>query len=171
MADVTGLPSMPTTVNLGEGAAPQGDPLELMQGTAREAINSVSKNILPNDKEKLEFKKYVLKKLKKNIDKFNELDAKVAKKAEEETTKADEESDSKGDKKEEDPFADIFDEEGDDKPDETTQEKAKIAQEFVSGLKMSKEKFLKEVRIKREKQQAKVDEKNMEEILGKLDEV
>ena len=51
------------------------------------------------------------------------------------------------------------------------QEKMKIAQTFVSDIKITKEKFLKEVRIKREKQQVEMDANKMQEILGKLDEV
>jgi len=167
MADTTGLPSMPSTVDLGEGEAPQGDPLEVMRSAARKNIESVSKNSLPNEKEKIEFKKYVLKKLKQNITKFDELDAQAAEKAEE---NVEEDSEEKEEKTEEDPFADIFGEE-EGEQDEIMQEKMKIAQTFVSDIKITKEKFLKEVRIKREKQQAEMDANKMQEILGKLDEV
>jgi len=166
MTDTSGLPSMPTTVDLAGAGDLQGDPLELMRKTARETIKSVNRNALPNEKEKVEFKKYVLKKLKTNIDQFDKLDFQVAEKTEKEVA----DGESKGEKAEEDPFADIFnDEEGE--QDETTQEKMKIAQTFISDLKITKEKFLKKVRIKREKQQQKADESKMEEILGKLDKV
>ncbi len=165
MADSTSLPSLPSTVDLAGGPAVQGDPLEIMQTSAREAIDSVSKNTLPNEEEKIEFKKYVLKKLQENIKKFEELDAQAAQKAQEEAAKAEAEG-----PKEEDPFADIFKEESAEQ-DETTQEKMKIAQQFISTIKMMKEKFLKQIRVKREKQQAEADETKMEEILGKLNEI
>jgi len=167
MGDTTSLPSLPSTVDLTGGATLQGDPLEIMRNSAREAIDSVGKNAITKEDEKIEFKKYVLKKLQDNIKKFEELDAQAAKKAqEEEAAKASEEST----KKEEDPFADIFktDEE---KQDETTKEKIIIAQGFISDLKRIREKFLKQVRVKREKQEQKTDENKMEEILGKLNEI
>lgn len=167
MADTAGLPSMPSTVDLAGGEAPQGDPLEIMRETARQTIDSVTKNSLPNEKEKVEFKKYVLKKLQVNIKKFEDLDAQAAQKAEEEAANNENKEEMA---EEEDPFADIFGEE-EGTPDETTQEKMKIAQSFVSELKITKEKYLKQIRIKREKQQEKADEKNMEQILDKLDEV
>lgn len=164
MAEAGGLPSMPSTVDLSGGQPAQGDPLELMRNTARENIESVNHNSLPNEKEKVEFKKYVLKKLKEAITKFDELDAQAEQKAQEEEENADKKD------VEEDPFADIFGEE-DGQVDESMQEKMKIAQEFVGEIKLTKEKYLKDVRIKREKEQSKEDEKNMQEILGKLDEV
>lgn len=166
MADTAGLPSMPSTVDMagGEGA-PQGDPLEIMRGAAKQNIESVNNKSLPNEKEKVEFKKYVLKKLQGNMVKFDKLDAEAAKKAEEEAVNSETEENTE----EEDPFADIFGEE-EEAPDETTQEKMTIAQGFISDLKQTKEKFLKQVRLKREKQQAATDAKNMEAILGKLDE-
>jgi hypothetical protein len=167
MADTAGLPSMPSTADMaGGGEGAQGDPLAIMRGAAKQNIESVNKNSLPNDKEKIEFKKYVLKKLQSNINKFTELDTQAAQKAEKEAATA-ETDEAKTE--EEDPFADIFGEE-EGEQDETNEEKMKIVQEFISDLKITKEKFLKEVRIKREKQQAKTDEKNMKEILGKLDE-
>ena len=68
MADTAGLPSMPSTVDMaGGGEGAQGDPLEIMRSAAKHNINSVNKNSLPNEKEKVEFKKYVLKKLQNNI--------------------------------------------------------------------------------------------------------
>ena len=165
MADVTGLPSMPTTVNLDGGDLLQGDPLELMRAEARKSIDSVNKNALPNEKEKIEFKKYVLKKLQGNIKKFEEIDADAS------AQKQDNQNDvGEGESQEEDPFADIFNEE-EAGADETMQEKMKVAQEFISDLKIAKEKFLKEVRIKREKEQAQKDENKLKEILGKLNEV
>lgn len=164
MAEAGGLPSMPSTVDLSGGQPAQGDPLELMRNTARENIESVNHNSLPNEKEKVEFKKYVLKKLKEAITKFDELEAQAEQKAQEEEENADKKD------VEEDPFADIFGEE-DGQVDESMQEKMKIAQEFVGEIKLTKEKYLKDVRIKREKEQSKEDEKNMQEILGKLDEV
>lgn len=166
MADTTSLPSLPSTVDLTGGATLQGDPLEIMRNSAREAIDSVDKNALSNDNEKIEFKKYVLKKLQDNIKKFGELDVQAAKKAQEEAEK----KEAEGVKPEEDPFADIFktDEE---KQDETTREKIAIAQGFISDLNRTREKFLKQVRVKREKQAQKTDENKMEEILGKLNEV
>lgn len=171
MADTAGLPSMPSTVDLAGGTGDvQGDPLEAMREAARQNIESVEHNVLPNENEKIEFKKYVLEKLKNNIDKFTELDKKVAEEKAKENTKEPKDGDEEKGSDEEDPFADIFDEEGE-KPDETMQEKMQIAQKFIAGLKITKEKYLKQVRIKREKQQAKADEKNMEEILSKLDEV
>ena len=53
MADLPGLPS---TVDLG-GVGPQveGDPLEFMQKHAREAIDSIKKNVICNENEKVEF--------------------------------------------------------------------------------------------------------------------
>lgn len=165
MANTANLPSLPSTVDLSGAPALQGDPLEIMRSSAREMIESISKNILPNENEKIEFKKYILKKLQENIKKFEELDAQAAQKAQEEAAKAAEEG-----SKEEDPFADIFktDEE---KQDETTKEKMKIAQKFVSETKITKEKFLKQVRVKREQQEQKTDETKMEEILGKLNQI
>ena len=166
MGDTTSLPSLPSTVDLTGGATLQGDPLEIMRNSAREAIDSVGKNAITKEDEKIEFKKYVLKKLQDNIKKFEELDVQAAKKAqEEEAAKA-----SEGVKTEEDPFADIFktDEE---KQDETTKEKIIIAQDFISDLNRTREKFLKQVRVKREKQEQKTNENKMEEILGKLNEV
>ncbi|MBD3156855.1 hypothetical protein GF369_03430 [Candidatus Peregrinibacteria bacterium] len=165
MAEAGGLPSMPSTVNLSGGQPVQGDPLELMRNTARETIESVNGNPLPNDKEKIEFKKYVLKKLKEAITKFDELDAQAEQKAQEAKENPDDKS-----VEEEDPFADIFGEE-DGQVDESMQEKNKIAQEFVSELKLTKEKYLKDVRIKRENEQAKEDKNKLQEILGKLDDV
>lgn len=168
MADTAGLPSMPSTVDLaGGGEGAQGDPLEIMRNAARKTIESVNKNSLPNEKEKVEFKKYVLKRLQGNMVKFDKLDAKAAEKAQEEAANSESEE---AKTEEEDPFADIFGEK-EESQDETTQEKMKIAQTFISNIKQTKEKFLKQVRIKREKQQAKTDANKMQEILGKLDEV
>lgn len=165
MAEAGGLPSMPSTVDFSGGQPVQGDPLELMRNTARETIERVNHNPLPNEKEKIEFKKYVLKKLKEAITKFDELDAQAEQKAQEAEKNTDKEN-----VEEEDPFADIFGEE-DGQVDESMQEKNKIAQEFVSELKLTKEKYLKDIRMKREKEQAKEDKDKLQEILGKLDEV
>lgn len=165
MAEAGGLPSMPSTVDLSGGQPVQGDPLELMRNTARETIESINNNPLPNEKEKVEFKKYVLKKLKEAITKFDELDAQAEKKAQEAEKNPDDEN-----AEEEDPFADIFGEE-DGQVDESMQEKNKIAKGFVSELKLTKEKYLKDVRIKRENEQAKEDKNKLQEILGKLDDV
>lgn len=164
MADLPGLPS---TVDLG-GAGPQveGDPFEFMQQNAREAIEAINKNAICNDNEKVEFKKYVLKKLKVNKEKFDEIDKKnAAAKAEEDKSKEGEEG-----AEEEDPFADIF---GDtaSEDDPSIQEKMTIASKFVSEIKMFKEKFLKKVRIKKEQMEQKEDEKRMEDILGKLNQI
>lgn len=162
MADMPGLPS---TVDLG-GAGPQveGDPLEFMQKHAREVIDAIKKNAICNDNEKIEFKKYVLKKLKTNITKFNEIDKKNA------AIKAEEDQANDGEEVEEDPFADIF---GDSEAeaDPSTQEKMNIASKFASEIKMFKEKFLKKVRIKKEQMAQKEDEKKMEDILGQLNQI
>jgi hypothetical protein len=166
MADLPGLPS---TVDLG-GAGPQveGDPLEFMQKHAREAIDSIKKNVICNENEKVEFKKYVLKKLKNNITKFNEIDKKNAvAKAEEEKAAEGEE----GAEAEEDPFADIFGDSGGAEADPSTQEKMTIASKFASEIKMFKEKFIKKVRVKKEQMAQKEDEKKMEDILGQLNQM
>jgi len=162
MADLPGLPS---TVDLGGGASIEGDPLEFMQKTAREAIDSVSKNAIVDETSKLTFKKKVLADLKVNIDKMTKIDEEfAAKKAEEEANKPEGEETAE----EEDPFADIFGEE-EAPPDESTQEKSKIASAFVSNLKLFKEKFLRDIRIKKETMQKQKDEKELKNLLGKLD--
>ncbi|MFC1810807.1 hypothetical protein ACFLZH_04875 [Patescibacteria group bacterium] len=166
MGDTGNIPSLPSTVDLEGGAAPEGDPLELMQKTAREAIDSVNKNAIADDAQKLSFKKSVLKKLKTNVTAFEEIDKKFeAKKAEEAAT-----TEGEAKEEEEDPFADIFGDEGAEQ-DESTQEKMKIAQGFVSEIKMYKEKFLKDIRIKKEVIQKQSDEKELENLLGKLNNV
>jgi len=166
MADAGNLPGLPSTVDLTGGAAVEGDPLELMQKTAREAIDSVNKNAIVGDIQKVSFKKDVLKKLKVHITEFEEIDKKyAAKKAEEEAAGTEE-----VEEKEEDPFADIFGDEGA-QPDESTQEKMTIAQGFISEIKMYKEKFLKDIRVKKESMQKQTDEKELENLLGKLNNV
>lgn len=166
MAD---LPSLPSTVDLG-GAGPQveGDPLEFMQKHARDVIASVKKNAICSDNEKMEFKKYILKKLKQNIDKFAEIDKKnAAVKAEEKAAAA---SDGEAEQEEEDPFADIFgDSEAESDP--SVQEKMSIASKFASEVKLFKEKYIKKVRIKKEQRAQKEDEKTMEDILGQLNQI
>lgn len=155
------LPSLPPTVNFGGTAAGvQGDPLEYMRKQAREHIEIVNKNLITKENEKVEFKKYVLRKLKENIAKFEEIDKKYTEK------KADEQEE----KEEDDPFAGIF---GSDtsKPDEATQEKMKIAGEFESHLKLYRTEYLKKVRIRREKEAKKEEEAKMEQILSKLENV
>lgn len=167
MGDTGNIPSLPSTVDLEGGAAPEGDPLELMQKIAREAIDSVNKNAIADNAQKLNFKKSVLKKLKKNVTAFEEIDKKFeAKKLEEAATATEEEKA----KEEEDPFADIFGDESAEQ-DESTQEKMKIAQGFVSEIKMYKEKFLKDIRVKKESMQKQSDEKELENLLGKLNNV
>lgn len=163
MADLPGLPS---TVDLGGGTSIEGDPLEFMQKTAREAIDSVSNNAIVDEANKLAFKKKVLADLKVNIDKMTKIDEQAAaKKAEEDAAKAESGEETA---EEEDPFADIFGEE-EAPPDETTQEKSKIASAFVSSLKLFKEKFLRDIRIKKETMQKQKDEKELKNLLGKLD--
>jgi hypothetical protein len=163
MSDETNLPGLPSTVDLGAPAATiEGDPLAFMQKAARDAIESISKNAIVDEPNKLEFKKRILNNLKVSIDKMTEIDNKfAAKKAEEEANKPE------GEAAEEDPFSDIFGEEGS-APDESVQEKTKVAQEFVSNLKLFKEQFLRNIRIKKETMQKQKDEKELENLLGKL---
>lgn len=166
MADIPGLPS---TVDLG-GAGPQveGDPLEFMQKHARDIIASVNKNAICSENEKIEFKKYILKKLKTNIDKFTEIDEKNAAAKVDETAEVTEGSEAPAE--EEDPFADIFgDTEAENDP--SVQEKMTIASGFASEIKLFKEKFLKKVRVKKEQLSHKEDEKKMEDILGQLNQI
>ena len=161
MADAAGLPSLPPTVNLaGEDQAITGDPLAYIQQVAREAIESVNKNQIVNNAEKILFKRYVLKKVKRIITQFKKIDEKYAKPKEEENLE-------EGDEK--DPFADIFAEEAG--GDEATKEKTGIATKFVSEIKIHKEMYLKKIRVKREKQEKESDEKKMEAILGKLNKI
>lgn len=164
MADLPGLPS---TVDLG-GVGPQveGDPLEFMQKHARDVIASVNKNAICSENEKIEFKKYILKKLKTNIDKFTEIDKKNA------AAKADAAAETAegAAEEEEDPFADIFGE-SEDEADPSTQEKMTMASKFASEVKMFKEKFLKKVRVKKEQLSHKEDEKKLEDILGQLNQI
>lgn len=166
MPDETNLPGLPATVDLGAPAATiEGDPLAFMQTAAREAIESVSKNAIVDETNKLKFKTKVLSDLKIGIDKMTEIDKKFeAKKAEEEANKPEGEGGE-----EEDPFADIFGGEEGAAPDESTQEKTKVAGEFVSALKMYKEQFLKKIRVKKESMQKQKDEKALQNLLGKLD--
>ncbi len=164
MPDETNLPGLPSTVDLGAPTATiEGDPLAFMQKTARDAIESISKNAIVDEPNKLNFKKKVLEDLKVGIDAMTEIDKKFeAKKAEEETKKPE------SDAVEEDPFSDIFGEEGA-APDESVHEKTKIAQDFVSALKMYKEQFLKKIRVKKESMQKQKDEQELQNLLGKLD--
>lgn len=166
--DESNLPGLPATVNLGAPSTTiEGDPLSFMQTAAREAIDSVSKNTIVDEPHKLNFKKKVLSDLKVGIDKMKEIDKQAeAKKAEEEANKPKQEGTDK-----EDPFADIFGEDEGAAPDESTQKKMKIAQDFVSNLKLYKEKFLKDIRIKKESMQRKKDEQKLENLLGKLDSI
>lgn len=160
------MPGLPSTVDLTGGAQVEGDPLEFMQKHAREVIGAIAKNAICNDNEKVEFKKYILKKLKTNITKFEELDKKnAAQKAEEEKAQGDEAVEA-----EEDPFADIF---GDTEAaaDPSTQEKMTIASTFATEIKLFKEKFLKKIRLKKEQIAQKEDEKKMEDILGQLNQM
>lgn len=170
----SGLPSLPTTVDLGGPPPIEGDPLAFMQKVAREAIEMVNKNKIVNPKEKLEFKQHLLKLLKENIIKFKKIDKKAAAEAaaEAEAAKAKavpEEEEEELTTEEKDPFADIFgEEEGGEEVDAATQEKTTIAQKFVSNIKIYKEQFLKKVRISREKEEKITEEKKMEEILAQL---
>ena len=160
------MPGLPSTVDLGGGPQVEGDPLEFMQKHAREAIESINKNVICNDNEKIEFKKYVLKKLKQNKTKFDEIDAKNA------AAKAEENKANEGkEEAEEDPFADIFGDAGGAEADPSAQEKMQIASKFASEIKMFKEKFIKKVRVKKEQMAQKEDEKKMEDILGQLNQM
>lgn len=170
MADTT-LPTLPATVDVqGAGAPPEGDPLEAMRAKAREHIESMEKNKALKDEEKLEFKTYVLEQLDENIKKFAEIDAQAAaKKAEEEAKKAAENTET-GEEKVEDPFADIFKDDAT-KPDESTQEKQKIAATFIQDIKNYKETYLKARLREHEEQAVKSDESKLDDILGKLKEI
>lgn len=148
----------------------EGDPLELMRANAREHIEAMDKNKALTDNEKKEFKKYVLAKLDENIKKFAKIDTDTAaKKAEEESKKANE-TDAAGEEKaaEEDPFADIFKEET---PDETLQEKQKIAGEFMLDIKTHRETYLKSCLKKHEQMEKKSDEKQLDNILDQLHQI
>lgn len=166
MGDASSLPALTPTVDLEGGGSPiQGDPLQFMQQKARENIDLVNKNLITKDEEKLEFKREVLKRLKTNIQKFNEIEAKfTAQKKQEEVVES--EVEGSGEK---DPFADIFG--GGGQADEATQEKMAIAQEFASTLKIFKADFLKKIRIKREAEAKVHEEKEMAKILGQLEDV
>jgi hypothetical protein len=168
MAEATGLPSLPQTVGLAGGGEIQGDPLEYMRAKAREYIEIVNKNPITKENEKVEFKKYVLKKLQTNIDKFEEIDNKYAQTQKEEEEKLAGEDEAASE--EEDPFADIFGSE-EQEPDEAMQEKIKLAQGFDDHIDLYKTKFLKKIRVRREKEAKQVEEKKMEQILKKLENV
>jgi hypothetical protein len=164
MADTTNLPEMTQTVDLGGGAQIEGDPLEFMRQVARENIESVNNNPIVVQKDKIEFKKYVLSKLKIQITKFEEIDKRI------EEEKAAKEEESEGEETEEDAFADIFaDESGEN--DESMQEKMTIAQKFASDIKIYKTKFLKDIRISREQAEQKKEEKKLKAILEQLNNV
>jgi hypothetical protein len=166
MADIAQLPTLPQTVAL-EGAQLEGDPLEYIRAKARENIETVEKNPVIKEPEKLEFKKYVLSGLDEYIKKFKEIDDKyAAQKAEEEAKKSAEEKDLA---KEEDPFADIFKDEPD-KPDEATQEKLKLASEFALNTKNYREKYLKDLIKANEHKSKQNEEEKLNDILGKLNE-
>jgi hypothetical protein len=161
MADVSGLPSLAPTVDLGGGPQIEGDSLEAMRKAARTNINLVNKNTIVKKEEKLAFKREVLKRLKNNMGKFDAIDKKYA--AQKATEPVIEEEETP---EEEDPFADIF---GSEAPtDESVQEKMTIAQQFISNLKLYKTEFLKQIRLKREQAAKKQEEKKMEEILAQL---
>ncbi|MBU1446566.1 hypothetical protein KKD70_04880 [Patescibacteria group bacterium] len=173
MAETGNLPSLPTMVSLDENAVPadMGDPLEFMRKVARQYIDAVMLNQIPNENEKIEFKKLVLSKLKINIAKFEEIDVRAAKKAEEkEAAKAAEEASKNEEAEDEDPFADIFaDDKENAEPDEFAQEKVKIATQFTKDLKAYKEKFLKDIRINREHASKRAEEEKLENILEQLE--
>ncbi len=168
MAEGSNLPGLPSTVDMGGAGSPiQGDPLEFMQTKAREAIESINNNPIIDGPNKLKFKKKVLKDLKTAIDRMNEIDKKYeAQKVEEEETAGTE----GGAPEEEDPFADIFGEETEE-PDEATKEKNEIAREFEYNLKMYKENFIREIRIKKEQMQKQKDQKKLQNLLGKLNNI
>jgi len=174
MAEEGNLPSLPVTVDVTGNMMPtdMGDPLEFMRQVARKYIDGMEKNRIPSDAEKLEFKKWVLHKLKKNITKFEEIDTKAAAKtAEEKAKKVAEDDGEENPDSEEDPFADIFADDEEKASDEFAIEKVKIATKFEKNLKEQKEKFLKNIRVNREKASQKVDEENLEDILKQLNTV
>jgi len=172
MAD-TALPTLPQTVDVDGTAAPiESDPLEFMRAKARENIEAMDKNPALNEQEKTEYKKYVLEILDGNIKKFTKIDADAAvKKAEEETQKAQESAASAKNgepPKEEDPFADIFKEE---KPDESMQEKQKIAGEFAQDIKNHRETYLKSCLKAHESTAKQKDDQQLDSILDKLHQI
>jgi hypothetical protein len=169
MAEEGNLPSLPITVDVSGNSTPidMSDPLEFMRQVARKYIDVIGRNQIPNDEEKVEFKKWVLHKLKENISKFKEIDLQAAKKEKEKQAK--EAADKIDSEEEEDPFADIFADDEDETSDEFVIEKTKIATKFEKNLKEHKEKFLKSIRVNREKASQKADEENLEDILEQLE--
>ena len=163
MADIAQIPTLPQTVAL-EGAQIEGDPLEFIRAKSKENIESVDKNPVAKEQEKIEFKKYVLEKLEENIKIFKEIDDKAAIKKDEEEKKKKAEGVPAD---EADPFADIFKDDSAE-PDEAMQEKQKLASAFAINLKNYKEKYLKDLIKANEHHSKKNDEAKLDDILGKL---
>lgn len=152
------LPPVTQTVDMGgAGEEVAGDPLELMQEKARNAIDFINKKDI-NDQEKKKFKVQVLKKIKVAIDELNKIDKE---KEEAQGAAAEEEAEV------EDSLDDLFEDPLE--PDEYMQRKMKVAKNFIGELKIFKDKFLKGLIKLKEKAFEKAEKKAEEDILKQLE--